>query len=112
MDNQLIPLIAVNVHVMLLALIQIIRKKRRKIYHKRWANRRWWVHPINIRCNTLGYYYTLVQELKNHPDKFFDYTRMSLEVFNKLLNKVTPFLEKTSNQEAISPEHRLIITLR
>lgn len=37
---------------------------------------------------------------------------MSLEVFNKLLNKVTPLLEKTSNRETISPEHRLIITLR
>lgn len=61
LDNQLIPLIAINVHVMLLALI--IRKKR-KIYHKKWANRRWWVHPINTRRNTLGCYCTLVQELK------------------------------------------------
>ncbi|XP_024883922.1 protein ANTAGONIST OF LIKE HETEROCHROMATIN PROTEIN 1-like [Temnothorax curvispinosus] len=37
---------------------------------------------------------------------------MSLGVFNKLVNKVTPLLEKISNQETISPEHRLIITLR
>lgn len=62
------------------------------------------MHSINARCNTLGCYCTLVQELKNHPDKFFNYTRMLLEVFNTLLNKVTPLLEKTSNREAISSE--------
>lgn len=70
------------------------------------------MHPINARRNILDYYCTLFQELESYPDNFFKYTRMSLEVFNKLLNNVTPFLEKISNQEFLSSEHRLIITLR
>ncbi|KYN10426.1 hypothetical protein ALC57_17443 [Trachymyrmex cornetzi] len=101
MNNKLISLLIINLHVISLILIRITKRKMK--VHKKRTNRRWWVHPINVRRN---------QELKDYPDKFFKYTRMSLEVFNKLLIKITSFLEKNSRRESLSPEHRLAITLR
>lgn len=106
MDNKLMTVFTINLNVILVILMRIIKRRMKR------TNRRWWMHPINAHRNILGFFYTSFQELKNHPDKFFDYTRMSLEVFNKLLIKIAPSLEKNSRRESLSPEHRLAIEVR
>lgn len=88
--------------------INYIIKKRRSF---RWINRKYWVHPINIRRSNQGDFDQLFQELKDDPHIFFRYTRMSLCVFNELLEMMKPFLTKT-NHRALIPEQRLVITLR
>ncbi|XP_036142945.1 uncharacterized protein LOC118645621 [Monomorium pharaonis] len=84
-----------------------IIKKRQSF---RWTNRNYWVRPINIRRPNQGDFYQLFQELKDDPDMFFRYTRMSLSIFDELLEIIKPFLIKR-NYRALVPE-RLAITLR
>ncbi|XP_071641987.1 uncharacterized protein [Temnothorax longispinosus] len=88
--------------------INYIIKKRRSF---RWINRKYWVHTNNIRRPNQGDFDQLFQELKDDPQRFFRYTRMSLCVFNELLEMMKPFLTKT-NHRALIPEQRLVITLR
>ncbi|KYN29021.1 hypothetical protein ALC57_01559 [Trachymyrmex cornetzi] len=87
----------------------MLRKKRK---HKRWRNRRWWVRPINLQRDILDDYSVLVKELKKDKNLFFRYTRMSLEVHNNLLKKISPALMKTSLRKPLTPEQCLLITLR
>ena len=58
-----------------------IIKKRQSF---RWTNRNYWVRPINIRRPNQGDFYQLFQELKDDPDMFFRYTRMSLSASIKI----------------------------
>ncbi|XP_025264284.1 uncharacterized protein LOC112638008 [Camponotus floridanus] len=49
--------------------------------------------------------------MKTDPYMFFRYTRMSVNVFNHLLEIMKPFLTKKSHR-ALVPEQRLALTLR
>lgn len=53
----------------------------------------------------------LLQEMKLDPVMFFRYTRMTLPLFNNLLEKMRARLMK-KNWRALQPEQRLAITLR
>lgn len=53
----------------------------------------------------------LLQEMKLDPVMFFRYTRMTLPLFNNLLEKMRVHLMKR-NWRALQPEQRLAITLR
>ncbi|XP_018575296.1 protein ALP1-like [Anoplophora glabripennis] len=79
---------------------------------KRWHYRRWWIRPINQRRKELGHFSTLFQELKADPELFFKYTRMDENTFYELLKIISPQLIKHSIRPFISPEERLLITLR
>jgi len=72
------------------------------------------VLPINKERETLGEYHKQFQHLKEDDDKFFQYTRMHKRTFDIILNAVRPCLQrKTTNfRRPISPEERLVITLR
>lgn len=73
------------------------------------------VHPINKSRTRLGQYHTLFAELKQHPDRFFEYLRMEIGTFNYILEKVSPHLRKNwtnFNKQPIRQEERLVITLR
>lgn len=85
--------------------------KKRK--HKRWVNRRWHVRPINQKRLQQGEYHNLFKELKEFEDEdmFFEYSRMSMLQFDKLLRFVQPRLVKMSKR-ALIPEEKLIIALR
>ncbi|KAM4029729.1 uncharacterized protein ACNLHF_022385 [Anomaloglossus baeobatrachus] len=76
--------------------------------------RRYWVHPINKSRSFHGVFRTLYVELRMHPEKFVNYVRMSEEMFNRLLERVDPFIKRrdTFFRKAISPAERLLITLR
>ncbi|KAK7879819.1 hypothetical protein WMY93_033508 [Mugilogobius chulae] len=55
-----------------------------------------------------------MKDLKEDPEKFRAYFRLSPELFSQLLIKITPKIEKihTNMREPISPEERLAICLR
>ncbi|XP_077277428.1 uncharacterized protein LOC143905723 [Temnothorax americanus] len=85
----------------------LIRKKRQI----RWLNRRWLVSPINMRRIQLGDYNNLFQEIKNDPQLFYRYTRMTLVHFQQLVQMTKPYLTKKKSS-CLVPELRLLITLR
>lgn len=60
------------------------------ILRKRKNNRqkRFWVHPIVSGRLTNGQFYKLFDSLSEHPDKFFQYFRMSNTSFDYLLSLV------------------------
>jgi len=90
--------------------IMLILKRRNK--HKLWKNRRWWIRPINLQRDNPSNFIPFMEELKNDADHFFRYTRMTLEIYNNLLEKISPFLKKSSLRKTLTPEQHLIITLR
>ncbi|KAJ8973514.1 hypothetical protein NQ317_000442 [Molorchus minor] len=74
------------------------RKKRK---------RRFWIHPLNTQRIQQSQFYILHPKLRAHPEKFFDYYRMSIISFNEDITK-----QDTHLRLAISAEERLAITLR
>jgi ATP-dependent DNA ligase len=67
------------------------------------------------RRNDIGAYETLLFELR-HEDQscFLNFLRVTPSIFDELLEKVTPFIEKRSTnfRQPIPPGLRLAITLR
>lgn len=77
------------------------------------SRRRWWVKEINKSRKEQGAVNNLVQQMRQEDDEaFFDFTRMTISRFDCLLNLVSPRLEKYSMRESLTPETRLLITLR
>ena len=75
------------------------------------SSRRWWVHPLNqTRAPTS--IMNRVQQLKQHPDRFFELFRMT-PTFQYLLNLVINSIRRQDTQmrRAIDAETRLCITL-
>ena len=64
------------------ALLLRIRKDRRKKRH--------WVHPAVSKRLLNGQFYKLYEDLRNCRGKFFNYFRMSIASFDKLLVLVGP----------------------
>ena len=93
------------------AAILLIRRRR---WQRQNQDRAYWVHSILEEIRALGEYYRLVQGLKLDDVKFYQYLRMSKELFSMLLNLVGPGIAKrdTSYSESIGPEQRLAICLR
>lgn len=85
----------------------LIRKKKQR----RWLNRRWLVRLINQMSIQKEDYDNLFQEIKNGPEMFYRYTRMTLVHFQKLVQMTEPYLTKKSPRTLV-PELRLLITLR
>ena len=70
-----------------------------------------WVHPLK---KYKGEFYTLYPDLRNYQPEFFTMYRMSVAKFDELLEILSPRLiqKNTNYQAAISPEQRLVLTLR
>lgn len=90
------------------------KKKVLALYllRKRQRRRKWWVHPIFLDRKTVGAYYILFPMLLKYPARFFNYFRMELQDFQKILSFIQPLIQKCSGREPISPTERLMITLR
>ena len=74
--------------------------------------RRWWRRPINQGFSDFGEYQRLFMELKNTDhEEFYQYTRMTVEQFDWLLERVRPFLIKRSARRPFPTELRLAVTL-
>jgi hypothetical protein len=74
-----------------------------------------WTKPWLLRRPALGAYDTLLSELREEDTtSYLNFLRVSPEIFDDLLHKVTPFIERQNTvfRQAISPGMRLAITLR
>ena len=46
---------------------------------KRKRQRRFWIHPVIADREERGQFWVMYQDLRDHEDKFLDYTRMSIK---------------------------------
>lgn len=82
--------------------VSLLRKRRK--YHTNY---------IFQSRRRYGEYHTLFPQLLEQPKKFFEYMRMDKETFYYILEGIRENIEKQSNfRECISPEERLVVTLR
>ena len=80
-------------------------KRTRTVWMKKWLTRR----------EDLGAYQTLLKELREEDtSSYLNFLRMAPGLFDDLLQKVTPYIQKenTNMRCSISPGLRLAITLR
>lgn len=80
------------------------------------SNRQFSAHPINQKRQYLGEYHHLFQELKNHPERFHNYMRMSLDTFKYIYENIKTEIEHCSynnyHTNPILAEEKLVVTLR
>ncbi|XP_040194667.1 protein ALP1-like [Rana temporaria] len=76
--------------------------------------RRYWIHPVIAGREETGQFWVLYNDLREHEEKFLDYTRMSIKSFDELLELLSGRLQRmdTFFRNSIPPVERLIITLR
>ncbi|XP_045110275.1 acidic amino acid decarboxylase GADL1-like [Portunus trituberculatus] len=77
--------------------------------------RRAWVWPYLQKRLRYGHYDTLMDELyKENPDLYKNYTRMDRELFDSIVEAVTPIIERKTSRwrKPIDPSTRVAITLR
>lgn len=75
-------------------------------------DRSFWMHPMNKRRESDGEYVTVCLPLRQYPDKFFKYHRMSVSTYDYILENIKGDITKWSNRPSISPGERLAVTLR
>lgn len=93
------------------AVIVILTQKQRRQKKKK---RRFWSKNWLLKRKQFSHM-SLIHELRTeHHDDFKNYLRMSDDNFRYLLTLITPEISKQNTQmrEAISPEERLVATLR
>jgi len=86
----------------------VLRTRKKK------TGRRYWVHPI-YSCRLLkGKFYTLYENLREYPIKFFSYFRMNISTFDELLRLDGPAVsyQNTNFRLCIPPEERIAVTIR
>ena len=74
-----------------------------------------WTHQWLLKRPELGAYDTLLSELREEDkSSFLNFLRVSPELFDQLVDKVTPLVKKadTPFRKAVSPGMRLAVTLR
>ena len=76
--------------------------------------RRWWVHPMNHVREEKGEFIDVILRLREFPDHFQKYFRMTVNQFDELLNLLEPHIKKrcTNYRKPISPAQRLAVCLR
>ncbi|PIO23178.1 hypothetical protein AB205_0203050, partial [Aquarana catesbeiana] len=78
------------------------------------STRRYWVHPIVQNREERGQFRILYNDLRQHEEKFFNYSRMSVNSFDELLRLLGTRLENqnTTFRNSVEPAERLLVTLR
>ena len=80
-----------------------------------YEQRRYSTHPLNKRRNVSGEFHHLYTDLREHPDKFFNYMRMSVETFDYIVFMTYGSLSKkwrNCHGRPIMTEERLMLTIR
>ena len=104
---------ALNHHIDLMNMyIGVLRRNRRR--RRRRQRRVEWVRPWIARRPDLGVYDRLMVELRaEDPTSFKNFLRMPPEMFDELLERLTPRLEKHHiSRQTLSPGLKLALTLR
>lgn len=83
-------------------------------FRKRKRKRELWVHPIFSSRLLKGQFYKLFSELRKYPEKFFQYSRMTVASFDELLSLMRPLItyQDTTMRLSVPAEERLMVTLR
>lgn len=86
----------------------------RRYKRQKQRQRQYWVHPILRDKVTHGMFVTLYPKLREYEPKFFNYFRMSIKSFDDLLELIKDDIAPSSQcvRDTISPEEKLVITLR
>ena len=84
------------------------------ILKKKKAKREYWVHPINQKREEFGEYHRLCLELREYPDRFYTYFRMTVGQFDELLLLLSASIEGIGCnwRKSISAAQRLAVCLR
>ena len=81
-------------------------KKRKKKY------RRWWVRPCNrLRHIEDAFEKVFLKYKQTDHEMFYSLTRLSVDLFDELLESIGPHIQKNSYREFLSPEFRLAFTI-
>ena len=95
------------------------RRKRRilfvfMLWRASMVNREIWVHPLNLDREKKGEFYTLYPDLRNFKKEFLGMYRMYPNKFDELLKLIEPRIKGTytNMRKPISPEQKLVVTLR
>ncbi|KAE8745948.1 hypothetical protein FOCC_FOCC007309 [Frankliniella occidentalis] len=84
-------------------------------HYKSLSNREIWMHHWVARRRDKGFHHNLFRELMlEDPNRFRRCLRMNVDIFEELLEKVSPLITKqnTCMRESIPPAERLSVTLR
>ncbi len=78
------------------------------------VERKYWVHPFHGDRERSQRFQKFYNSIREYPEKFFEYYRMSITSFDELLELLRPYITKknTYMRNAISAAERLTITLR
>lgn len=73
-----------------------------------------WIHPLNKKRITHNVILSLLCELRSDESKFKNYTRVSTDTFDFILEAIREEIRKkdTNFRKSISPEERLLVTMR
>ena len=85
------------------AALLLLRKKRSRCY---------WVRPFNQSREEKGEFTQIVKELQLKDDEwFYRYTRMDFNSFQRLVNLLTPAIQRqdTNFRKSVSPEELRIL---
>lgn len=95
-------------------LIVLRRQRRMRQEEERSSRRQFWVHPMVSNRFSTGYFGNIYSQLRSYPTKFFNFTRMSVPLFDDLLERLRPRLTRmdTVMRSSVSPEERMLVTLR
>lgn len=75
--------------------------------------RKYWVHPLNQIRTQFGAFHILYSKLREHPEKFFKFYRMSINSYDELKLLIKNKIQKqTAVREPIGVDERLTVTLR
>lgn len=93
----------------LLAWLISRRLRRRRAIEEEQKTPRLRVYPNLSQRSSKGHFATLYQDLRQHPEKFSQFCRITVQTFDKLLEELQSGL---TLQDGILPEERLLVTLR
>jgi len=69
-------------------LVYSMYKMNKKQKKDKKNKRRWWVHPFNLKRPREGQFQVTFMTLRQYPEEFFKYFRMSIETFDELVSIV------------------------
>ncbi|XP_069821244.1 uncharacterized protein [Dendropsophus ebraccatus] len=97
----------------LLAIVLLLRRRRLR-EEARIQRVRNWVNPLNSQRLASGQFHARLTQLRQCPESFRHYLRMSVSSYEQLLALVRDDLRRTDTamRRAITPEERLVVTLR
>ena len=95
--------------VCFVAIYYLIEKAKTKSQKKSY-NRRYFIRPDNRDRHINSFFIVAFNAIKQNPEQFFKYTRLSIARFDILLSLLKQKLSRRRTCYTISPEARLAIT--